>query len=563
MNRRRLRDEEDEQEEEEIMERNNSAKRTTIESVLTEESRSNMNAKKLNELLKLPVPETNRLDLAYFYRMAYTVTASTIAQGLSHEDIDVSNATHLRNAERKVLILIDRIKEHTMKYKERLRIYNMRAAHGKWARCTSAVLVIFNLVIILDHIRKYQRAGSSSNSSGSMNAVNAHIKENDNELREWMIENELILFNKPFHTYTQMELYQQLQVLGGRWHELHGCYSKLQDLVDILELRAAWIVVGRHPEKVMDGKLGEHKLVAREAAISNTSQLFSCSLLFVDNLSCILEDFYLSFSIRKKLDSYCTVTTDTDAVIEDYCCNQLGPSVQVQSDHATVLKGMRVWLEREASDVADDKFKDMLRAKSVNVSLRAGELQVYMRDNGGVKPNSGVAVIETTRPPTQVTWWVTKSIQRSLGITLNDQLPLVKNVITCMLFHTFCESELRFPWANKCMVLEKDFNEREIVFRSSGEHSPVIIQCIGSYHVYMNNVLYETHTLEDAIIMWLILVERECDNEYASVLETWNLEAATNLIRVWADPSRSGKLCSAYSDAMDMDPTVYAEIETQ
>lgn len=307
--------------------------------------------------------------------------------------------------------------------------------------------------------------------------------------REFLRSKELLMSEEPISTWTQMDLYEQVLLLAQRWY-LIPFSSHIFETVRCIFSRLSFLVYYQQPEKVMNGILNKHKKMAEK---SGTSQLYALSIEFIDTLSCIYQDFMNSLIIHQVVHTRMTHLS-LDELLEEE-----------NLDANTITENIEAWIEHESCTIGDDRFKEKLRDFCITNSLHCGELNRVIRD-GGVLPTNGVSVIEKTRTSNQLTWWATMSVQKSIGIKLNRRLPIIRNSSIIMIFDSYCQSVLRFDWANTVLLTEKRFlNKIEDCLLYT---SPLIFQSMGSFHVYFQNYWYDTESIEMAIFMWLFFLKK-------------------------------------------------------
>jgi len=131
----------------------------------------------------------------------------------------------------------------------------------------------------------------------------------------------------------------------------------------------------------------------------------------------------------------------------------------------------------------------------------------------------------------QVTWWMTGSINKGIGVSLRGAIPPVRDCTIWMIFHAYCQANLNFPWKNQILIEEDAFftRWRELIAYSQ----PYVIHTMGEYNVFYSGIFYNTKDIGLAIAYWLILIRYRKTNKFEGINQTWNLEAASKLLDQW------------------------------
>jgi hypothetical protein len=442
-------------------------------------------------------------DLAHFYSSMYGLACKLVNNGLGQHRHEIKEMYMLMEN------FLERLKDYYVTRGDALRNYVIKNMGGKWCHATNIFVLYCTCKVIYNQIKNYLEGPTDPT-----------------QILNMMDEDELLLDNKkPISKYTQMEFMKQLIQISHKWYS-KGYSHYIGFVVSMMEDRASILVTCIGDENEMDGSMDTHKWKLPGGS-------FCCSREFVDNISCTFQSLYRSMYVRKKIESNCRlITPDLGATI---FTGRYG-------DRNMLVDCMKKWLEKEGETIADDSFKDKLKIACINASLRPGELEIHTRNSGGVKPGSGVSVIEATRPSLQVSWWVTQAIAKGIGIKFNEKLPAVKATTALMLFATYCESFIRFPWANEVVIKEKDYIAAKDCYLESPD--PTILQCMGSYDVYYSGTLYQTNCIEETILIWLIIMKNDRQSTYKSNLESWDISRLCNMLDEWTKSSSSSVIDS-------------------
>jgi hypothetical protein len=378
-----------------------------------------------------------------------------------------------------------------------IRKYHFKICEGKMCHYTSLFLCCCYIQCLKDKIENYLT-----------------IPKKDP--RMFLKENKILLFSSTLiSNWNQMQLYQQLLLLSQRW--FHLLFDPLLfETLQCIFSRFSFLVVFPQDESIMNGKLDKDK-----KKLGNEDK-YALSIEFIDTISCMFQDFMNTLVIynviKKKM-----IKVDSDLFFEQ-------ESWGLEKVESNIMK----WVEQESSMIGDDRFKQRLREFCIKQSLYCGELNIVIRDSGGILPSNGSSVIEKSRTPNQVSWWSTHSIQKTLGIKLNPKLPIIRDTTIIFIFDSYCRSNCKFDWADTVLLDEKRFLikiEDCLLY-----DSPLLFQIMKDYYVFYKKKWYDSQNIESAIFMWLYFV-KENDYIFKTLNGTWNLEPLHNLYKIFSKES--------------------------
>jgi hypothetical protein len=201
-----------------------------------------------------------------------------------------------------------------------------------------------------------------------------------------------------------------------------------------------------------------------------------------------------------------------------------------QQNYARIETNIHLWTDKETSGIADVKFKERLRDFCLLQSMYCGEVIRVVRDLGGVVPSNASSVIDTSRTPNQVSWWMTQSFQKSLTENPGGKIYLFKDSSIILLFDTHCKSICKFDWADTVLLTEKRFFSKiqDCLFYKS----PLIFQKMGNYQVYHNKKSYDVNNIEIAIFIWLYLLRLD-GWKFQTLYSSWNLESLESVYDIF------------------------------
>jgi predicted nucleic acid-binding protein len=161
------------------------------------------------------------------------------------------------------------------------------------------------------------------------------------------------------------------------------------------------------------------------------------------------------------------------------------------------------WLEKEVQNIVNENYKDSLKNTYIMHTLYPGEYDIYLR-NTGIKTESASTIIDNTRNPLEVTWWVSESISKAAGLKLRHAIPFLESIIIMFVFNNYCKSMGKFHWDTLALILEKNIILEYKTILISKE--PIIIQIMNTFLVIDKNNYVEFDKIEQAIVFWLHLL---------------------------------------------------------
>ncbi len=482
-------------------------------------------------------------EAATLYQSIYRITSRVISVGLEDE-LGIGESQNLKflvKFEQRFTKFKDSLYEYMIVNAKSLRVYKTKLGDGKWCFYTCMYSCMYQLIVIQkvlhDRIVWFDQKGEYMK-------VVPGIAQRSTELnieKNYMLPNCLLLYAKrSLLDLNQMELWKQLLVIRHNWYNLPYSEKYTKLMIKKLEYACAIMVVTNDPNgRVINGKEGEFRKTITlrkmpsgkpggpapgtptEAPITVTS--YACSAIFYDNLSCIFEDLHYSLWMRDKLYNNPislelqleSTNNDPRQYVFKEGSSHLFNNKGNQKEKDKIIPKMNEWLENESQLIGDDAFKDRIKLACVNMLLRPGELEIYIRDVG-VKPTNAIIILEKYRPSLQVGWWMTKSLSVGIGIKLDQYNRNIRSIIASTIFNAFCEShpKMRFAWGQECMIFEGRFAQSWVHILTT--HEPTIIQYMGSYVVLYRGTLWEVKGgIEEAIMVWLRVFIKAHDDTYA------------------------------------------------
>jgi hypothetical protein len=493
----------------------------------------------LPDLMVIEIPdEDGATGWSTFYQSLYRITCRVIAYGLEDEltKEKANDKQYMTRFCSRMDAFIKSTYSFMIEHTDEMKTYKSRIGQGKWSLYTCFYKGVSNLMVIKRAAiqRLYWIIQGEKLNNKKIQQRSVTDAEEEAEVVQYMLtygqdrdEDCILLYaNKKFDTLTQMQMWKQLLLLRHRWYELRFSPKFTELMLDHLEYYCALLTLRCDDNKtIIDGKEGDYTMVVSEPKTG--AQFYTCSPTFVDNIACIFRAMRSSILIRKTI-------YDNNIVKRHHQNNpdaDRSSHIVTPTEVAKVLyKGQRhrlrnicdklmSWVESESQIIGDDTFKDKMRVACVNVLLRPAELDIFVRDGGGVIPLNATYVLEKSRPSLQIGWWMSKSVTRGIGVIPRDYKESVRAILTSLIFNAYCESHpaMRFPWGQECIVLEKSFWIRWDSVLTSEE--PIILKYMAMYAIYYKGSVWEIESgIEEAIVVWIDLLIR-CHTDKASVAD--------------------------------------------
>jgi hypothetical protein len=448
----------------------------------------------LDVLMHIPIPKEGNFVPFYVSKMEEIIFEHLIEEKDEIKQLNKKLETRgfLLNLESWIIDIF------TISNENQMREYAFRVCNGKMSHYTSLFMGCTFIQMLKNKIE--ERMG---------------IPQKD--ITPFLRSHELLLFDKPIYKLNQMELYQQILLLAQKWFLLQFS-TTIFEVVRCLFSRLSILINCTQTGDVLNGIIDKDK---KRGQIIENIQYYFPSMEFIDTMSCIYQDFMNSLLIRNVINKRMSYS-DIKDTFEGF-------------DMKLIQKNIEEWVHKESKIVSDDRFKELLRDFCIINSLKCGEKNIVIRENGGVLPSSGVGVIEKSRTPNQLTWWATQSIQKTIGITLNPRLPIIRNSCIIKIFDSYCQP-MKFEWGNTVLLNEKRFLSK--IEDCLLYTSPIIFQSMGSFHVYYRSRWYDTEKIEIAIFVWLYFLKQN-KFKYTTLCENKKLEKLKILYDIFIkDPDK-------------------------
>ena len=473
------------------------------------------------QALKLKTLPTNIYSYACLCVELYDITNQVIGRGL---DIPDKNEEWVVKC---IIRLRDIVSKYVITKYDELKSYTLPRASSRWNTISLSFLINSNLFIILDSLLSDNNVISKLPDEYNFNYFNM-MKSDDDHLGKLEI---IVYPSKKVRDYTMLELQNTLACLSSKWFELE--YSKeLENYVYRLELRAAYIVVGRMRSDVMDGMDDRDRTPIitksmnpnRRRDLMMNEMTYACSSEYISDVFSILARFKQSLYFRTSISSE-IIEVDITKTWEGY-----KPKL--------IFEQMTKWFNSEASLLQGPKFKDDIRQLLLTVAgKRLGDAERFTRANAGLTETDPMTVIEESRTPMQSTWWNSTLVQGGVPKLLHNQNKFIRSLTIAKVFHRWCETWMKFNWWIHCFYLEATLRRKTENLQLHEE--PLIIQQMGEFNIWFAKKVYRTKTIEYAIIMWVVVMCNQMDAKFKGMREEWDLSPIRNQLNKWCEVIKS------------------------
>ncbi len=456
----------------------------------------------LQSILTSQIP-TDEFDIVHYIKALYIITSRVIIAGFEKEKINLSDKRILVLIHKCITICCNRLLQFSLTNELILRKYKVSIADRKWSPSTSFFICRCNLYVIKKKLPSLEnKTDNNNNESNTIKELKLFYNE--------MKKKYLFIFNKEISKFDQKELILQIKLLAKTWRQLE-CTPFIQMILDKIFSRITDLCTTMGPRSILNAK--------KKYVYEMSSNLYSVSSDFIDEMSCYIEDFEIGMNVYNFILKQEKVT-DINSFAKE-----------IGYDLPSLVENFKSWVKKESDIISDDLFKDKVIEVCIHTSLSPGEYKIYTKQSG-VETKNGVTIIENTRTPLQCEWWCTKSIGRGKGMKITKSSPTIYSTIMCLIFNSYCESTCRFPFHKNALIMEKDFIETYGEFVLSKE--PIILQCIGEYFVNYNGYIFFTKNIETSIIIWLILMEMKSEGKETIFegcqLESWDIKPIVQLL---------------------------------
>ncbi len=437
-------------------------------------------ASTLEHILLVMIPE-DMDDLCCYLETLYIILSRIIGTGFINEGINMSDPSVSSRIERSLATTETKLIELMLLKSKDLRYYTLKISLGKWCSSTTVFACICSIRILLMSIRDMKRK-----------QIN----------KEFLIKNSLLLFRKELSEYTQIELWNQCFLLSEKWKNI--TYSQeIKDLTLALLDEISIMISERSSRKKIDWE-------DESMSINCGDGTFCVSRLYVDDMSCLFEDFFLTLKI-KEMTSLAYRQTD------------------LPSDNVAILSQYLVeWLENEMDNVSDEKFKGVMSKFCTFRCICPGEMNMYTRDSG-IETESPFLILQNTRTSLEVNWWEKNAVNEKGGVKLEHPFRCMKNIMTFYLFSKFVNSILTFDFVDHVIIPENQYlaKARDILVSDD----PVILQHMGGFMLLHGQSLYLFEEASHALFFWIHLISLNKDCAFRNNRESWELDDIVSIVK--------------------------------
>lgn len=173
------------------------------------------------------------------------------------------------------------------------------------------------------------------------------------------------------------------------------------------------------------------------------------------------------------------------------------------------------WTINEAKSLQQGgaKIKDDVRSILLKrAAQRLGDSERFTRNNAGLPNNDAATLIDDLRTPVQAAWWTSTMAQGGLPKMLKSKDIYIHSITVARIFHRYSESYLKFNWWEHCLFFEEKV--RNNIDHITISKCPTIIQQMGEFNVWFEEDIYRTKSIEHAITMWIIIMNKKRDCKY-------------------------------------------------
>lgn len=417
------------------------------------------------EALRKPIPSKDTYQFVYYTVKLYELAINEISKGIKL----TSNDQYIHLLQDK----LDSIKEiRSCRFVEDVTKYNMKCESGKigLSNVVFCTVCALNLIVLYSIGHRYRV---------SVDQFKAAIV--------WAREQKILTLDPKCHnTWTQMEVYTQIRALSSQWSMLKMGPEMYESFwfVSMLEDKVSSFIFEKHDESIIDGTIDSWV-----KPVTQNSKLKTVSLDYIDDVGNVFAAFDRSMFILQKVYSF------KETVFPEEEFNKYRPL-------------FRKWIQKSMeTDVLAD-YLDDARSSSIYYCLREGENDTSLRKNNGVKIRSTKWMLHaTTRPYLQITWLLQEHTFNKDGrpkkvypkkwqyhfLKLNALLNVVGE-FGVRFFESLYLQERNF-W--------KVFSQKQVM------KNVFITEVLGEQFVIFQDKIYKTECVEDALLLWVILMKKE------------------------------------------------------
>ena len=332
----------------------------------------------------------------------------------------------------------------------------------------------------------------------------------------------VLCFDSDPRDYAQVDTYVALFCIASRWFEIVPG-DAFWKYLSLLELRAAELVVALGDEETYDGSIA---WTAKITVAPGEEELVAASSEYVSALATMFALFARGGQLLKVLSE------EKGEPSLDF--EEVAPGLDMDA----MVEGLRAWRSKEIASYQEASSRKQMEKAIRELCTYPGEKERYARGHQGTVSRDVFAILEGSRPSLQVSW-LSSELGKGGPEKLMDEASLGKfgtAVATLKLFDMHCEGRLAFPWWSLCVVVERDgFKDMAKILARS---EPVIVQCMGRIDVFYQRKLYQTRTVERALVLWTVIVARK--KTYRMVNATWAVGKFDDLVRQWRGSEEEG-----------------------
>jgi len=451
------------------------------------------------DLLRYDPDTKNEEEFIYYVFKLYKTLSEVIQAGLSR--FGTSDYRLLRSCignRIKALKKVRSFRQHRSKdgkmTQDPYETYNIKCGGGKWTISTLCFMCVCCMVVITHRLTGRKRRMSDETYKRSI---------------VWARKNGTILFPKrDIQKQRFTDLHLQMLHLASAWKFIPPCEEAFC-FVMIMEDRMSEVVTRIDTDRLFNCPESEWVM-----AINRKENLYACSYDFIDDMSCIFQEFDRSYLLYEWL----TAKTEQAAI-----------PVDGMRPYAEKFKR---WIGDYRDDTVTADFLGKVRQDVLYWLMRAGEQLMAKRRNNGTPLKNLKWALYNNRPYDVVNYWLNDSLYGKTNKPLECQpYEWIWDFLKVTKFRGFMGS-LGLDLYESIYIREHSIlKDKEKLFLHNNVN---VVEVMGGRYIVWNMKMFKTSDLEECFLLWCFLTEREMGAVYQDKDGgRKNLINLKNMMRQW------------------------------
>lgn len=356
-------------------------------------------------------------------------------------------------------------------------------------------------------------------------------------IRRYLISQELIAYDKPPESMSQMEITDTIYLLTDKWNTLNLFAPVVRDNIKkyttLLEARLAYLFNNMLDFRVLDGKIE----LQIDLKVHKNKKLYICSEDYKADMTSIFAVFYKSLCIIEhmwkpmnnlyKHKGYFGGLLDSPqlsfATMRSMCSFDTSKKAMVSTDNGPIswfgypcielVQKFDAWFNTQLEVYSSMNYRKSIGDKWIDFFLRAGELDRFERNRAFVSTLYPTEAVSFCRGKNVLTYWNDFVNKFEYTKLFKDNSTMFSDIFLMFMLDKFFDS-IQCKFEQEVVILEKEFYLKKkdmLLFRNY----PFIIQIHNQWFVVLKCKggdkweLHRSVNFKNSFIIWMLIINKQ------------------------------------------------------